>query len=308
MSIFFIILLKLIPLYLIIALGYIAARVLKAQKETIAKLLIYVIAPAAVFYGSYTIEINPANLSLPILFFVICSLMALLFLFIDNLVFKKDITKNILAFTAGTGNAGYFGLPVVLALFGDQAFALTVMAVLGFILYGNSVGYFLMAKSNHSNRKCLLKLLKIPTIYVFFLGLALNYWHLNLGGIAITALEQFKGAYTLLGMLIVGMGLATVKMAHIDYKFISLSFLAKFIVWPLVIGGIIVLDRLYIHAYNPQIYNIFILMAITPLAANTVVFATELNVHPDKVSLAVFVSTIFALFYIPLVMGVMDGV
>ena len=123
MTVFITILIKLIPLYLMILLGYIVAKRLKAQKETIAKLLIYIIAPVVIFYGTYTVPINFANLSLPILFFALCCLIALLFLAIGTFVFKKDSTKNILAFTAGTGNTGYFGLPVVLTLFEDQAFS-----------------------------------------------------------------------------------------------------------------------------------------------------------------------------------------
>jgi malate permease and related proteins len=40
-------------------------------------------------------------------------------------------------------------------------------------------------------------------------------------------------------------------------------------------------------------------MAIVPLAANTVALATELKVHPERAAIAVLLSTLFALFYIP---------
>jgi predicted permease len=283
-----------------IFLGYIGARGLKAQKETIAKLLIYIIAPAIIFYGTYSAKINLASLSLPILFFVLCCLISLLFLAIGTFVFKKDSTKNILAFTSGTGNTGYFGLPVVLTLFGDQAFSLAVLSLLGFILYANTVGFFLTAKGNHTVKESVIKVVKLPTIYAVFIGLLFNYLNINLGEIATTTIESFKGAYTLLGMMIIGMGLATVRIQHVDLKFISLAFLAKFIVWPAAILGIIFLDKTFIQAYNQNIYNILVLMAIVPLAADTVTYATELKVHPDKAALAVFISTLFALFYIPL--------
>jgi predicted permease len=42
-------------------------------------------------------------------------------------------------------------------------------------------------------------------------------------------------------------------------------------------------------------------MSIVPLAANTIAIATELDVHPEESTIAVFLSTIFALFYIPLI-------
>ena len=51
-----------------------------------------------------------------------------------------------------------------------------------------------------------------------------------------------------------------------------------------------------------DIYRAFILLSIVPIAANTVIFATALDVHPDKVSSAVLFSTIFCLIYVPIVM------
>lgn len=304
MSVLFTILLKMIPLYLIILLGYIAAKILKAQKETVAKLLIYIIAPTVIFFGTYTAEINIANLSLPVLFFCIASLMAFLFLYIGRIVFKEDTIKHILAFTAGTGNTGYFGLPVIAAVLGDTAFSIAVLSILGFVLYENSVGFFLTAKGNHTAKESLLKVMKLPTVYAFFMGLLLNVLNIHLGEAVFTTIGHFRGAYTILGMMIIGMGLATVTIQHIDLRFLSLTFLAKFIVWPLAICGIIFLDKTFLHFYSGPIYSVLIIMAIVPLAANTVAIATELKVHPDKAALAVLASTVFALFYIPLVTSI----
>ncbi len=300
MTVFITILLKLIPLYLMILLWYIASKVLKAQKETIAKLLIYIIAPTVIFLWTYTVEINMANLSLPILFFILCCIISLIFLAVGNFIFKKDSTKNILAFTSWTGNTWYFWLPVVLALFGNQAFSLAVLSILGFVLYENSLGFFLTAKGHNTVKESVMKVIKLPTIYAFFIGLLFNYFSVNLGDIAITTIENFKWAYTLLGMMIIWMWLSTVKIHHIDLKFMASSFFAKFIFWPLVILLIIFFDKSFLNLYNQETYNILILMSIVPLAANTVALATELKVHPDKAAIAVLLSTIIALFYIPL--------
>lgn len=44
------------------------------------------------------------------------------------------------------------------------------------------------------------------------------------------------------------------------------------------------------------------LFSIVPLAGNTVTIATLLNVKAQKMALAVFISTLISLFYIPLVL------
>ncbi len=301
MSVFLTILLKLIPLYLMVLLGYISSKKLKTEKETIAKLLIYIISPAVIFYGAFTAEINVANLSLPILFFILACLLSLFFFFVGKFFYKKDSTKNILAFTSGTGNTGYFGLPVIYAILGEQAFSLAVLSILGFVLYENTLGFFFVAKGSYSTKESWVKVAKLPIIYAFIVGLFFNLLKIDLGDIALTTINHFKGAYTLFGMMIIGMGLSSVKFKKIDFKFVILTFIAKFIIWPIVVLSIIFLDKHFINFYNEFIYNVMVIMAIVPLASNTVAFATELKAHPEKAALAVLLSTIFALVYIPLI-------
>src|SRR5437762_2581315 len=159
MEIFFTLLFKLIPLYIIILLGFVAGKYLDVKKEPIATLLIYIIAPIIIFNGVVTTKISISSLSLPILFFFLCCFMCLSFYWIAHF-FWKDSTKNILAFTAGTGNTGYFGIPVALALFNNDVLGLVVLSVLGFVLYENSVGFFITAKGHHTLNEALIKVVK----------------------------------------------------------------------------------------------------------------------------------------------------
>ncbi|PIU37239.1 transporter [Candidatus Roizmanbacteria bacterium CG_4_8_14_3_um_filter_34_9] len=300
MDIFLALLYKLIPLYLIIGLGYLSGRVFKVTKESIAPLLIYIIAPIIIFNGVVTTKLNISSLSLPILFFILACFICLLFYFIGK-TFWKDSTVNILAFTAGTGNTGYFGLPVALILFDKNLIGLVVMSILGFVLYENSLGFFITAKGHHTIKESLIKVMKLPAIYAFFFGLAINLSKIPLNQIYIDTISNFKGAYTILGMMLIGLGLASIKEFAFDFKFVSLTFLAKFIIWPLIVMLVVWVDNITLQLYNTSIHKVMILMSIVPLAANTVAFATELKAQPEKASLAVMLSTLFALFYIPLI-------
>src|SRR5436305_7737692 len=99
MEIFFLILLKLIPLYCFILLGYIGGKFLGIKKETIAVLLIDIIVPVVLFTGVITTKLSLSTLSIPLLFLLICSSISLLIYYISGF-FWKDATRNILAFTA----------------------------------------------------------------------------------------------------------------------------------------------------------------------------------------------------------------
>lgn len=299
MSIFLTLLIKLLPLYGIVVLGWIAGKYLDVKKESIAPLLIYIIAPIVVFNGVITTPLNKATLSLPILFFILACILCLAFYFIGKLIWPGS-EKNILAFTAGTGNTGYFGLPVVLALFGDQLLGIAVLSILGFVLFENSLGFFMTAKGQHSGREALMKVLKLPALYAFFIGLIVSVSNIHLVPTVVDAITSFRGAYVVLGMMLVGLGLSQVTKASLDYAFTGVAFFAKFITWPLVVGLIIFLDIYFFNLYSSEIYKIMLLMSIVPLASNTVAFATKLNTHPEKAAVTVLLSTIFALIYIPL--------
>ncbi len=302
MYLFNIVLYKIIPLYLIILIGYIGTKLFKIDRETIGKTLIYILAPIIVFYGAFTTEISFTTLSLPILFFFICCYVSILFFIIGKFVYKEDATKNILAFASGSGNAGYFGLPVIATILGDKEFAISVMLILGVILYENTLGFYITARGGYSKYESIRKVVRLPSIYAFFIGIILNILNLELSNNVVLVIEHFKSAYVVFGMMLIGMGLIGIKLKNFDLKFILLTFFAKFFIFPLIILFIIFIDTNFFNIYNREIYNILIIMSIVPLAANTVAFATELKVYPEKAAIAVLLSTIFALFYIPLVL------
>lgn len=294
---------KLIPLYALILLGFIAGRFLGVAKGSVAALLIYIIAPVVVFNGVITTKIDFAMLFLPALFFLIASVLCLASYFLSSLILKTS-ERNILAFTAGAGNTGYFGLPMVMVLLGAAQFGIAVLLTLGIIVYENTLGFFITAKGQHSGRVAVMKLLCLPVIYAFFLGLIFNVYHIPIGMTVAGSINNFMGAYVVLGMMLIGLGLSGVTRVSLDYVFTAWALVTKFVVWPLLMGIFIFIDWQFLQLYNPVIYKIAALMSVVPLAGNTVVFATQLNTHPEKAAVTVLASSLFALFFIPVFVSI----
>lgn len=300
MNIFLTLLAKLMPLYLFITLGFIAGRVLKVEKKSIASLLIYIIAPLIVFNGVVSTPLNSTNLSLPILFFICSSVICLFFYYIAKFIWE-DTSRNLLAFVAGAPNVGYFGIPVAIALFNKDQVSLVVLSVLGIILFENSVGFFIAAQGNYLVKDSIKKLFRLPSFYAFFIGLFVNLSNIELGEIYRSNIGSVQGAYSFLGMMLIGLALSGIKKFKVDFKFIGISLLAKFLVWPSIILAIVWLDSLTLQIYNEQVREVMILLSIVPIAANTVAYATELKIQPEKASVAVLLSTLLALVIIPIV-------
>jgi predicted permease len=300
MNIFFALLGKLIPLYIIIGLGFIAGKYLHVKKESIAPLAMYILSPMIVFNAALTTPISVSTLSFPVLIFVMACLICIVFFFLGGFVWH-DTTRNILAFAAGDGNTGYFGIPVATVLFNTSLVNIYIFGILGLILFENSLGFFITARGHYTAKECILKIIKLPSLYTFCTGLLFNMMGLHLGSIYTDTVSNFQGAYIILGMMIIGLGLASVVNYKFDFKFIGLSFFAKFFVWPMLMILAIIINNTTLRIYDPHIYKVMILFSIVPLAVFTVVFATQLNAQPEKASLAVLLSTLFALFYIPLI-------
>ena len=172
------------------------------------------------------------------------------------------------------------------------------------------------ARGKHSVQEAFKKTLKIPTIYSAILAVIANYFYnsifINLDkeslifrvldpliNSVVNVCDKFVGAYVVLGMLMIGLGLAKVKKVKFDWKFLSITFFAKFIVFPLMAFTFGILNNNYLHFYSKEVIALIFLMSLVPIGANTITLATQLKLNTDNVSIAVFSSTFFALIYIP---------
>src|SRR5262249_39073851 len=138
-----------------------------------AKIMFYLVNPIIIFNGVMNVTLNSSVLSLPILTFILSSGLCLIFFKMTKGLWH-DSSRNLIAFSAGSGNTGYFGLPLALLLFNDEGEGIYILALLGITMYENSVGYYFIAHGTTTPAECFKKLLKLPGIYAFFGALVLN--------------------------------------------------------------------------------------------------------------------------------------
>ena len=298
MPIFLTLVLKLLPLYVIIAAGYVLGRKQDGLGHTASLIQINLIAPVVMATSIATLAMRQDYLILPVIFLMICcSFAGIAYGFSKR--FWSDGTGNLLAFMAGSANTGYFGIPVALILFPPDVIGLYMLAALGFQIYENTLGYYLVARGQYSVRTSLKRLARLPILYGCLVGIVLSALHVQLPEIITGVGRDFRGAYVVLGALMIGLGLSKLESFKIDYKFVSILLSVKFLLWPSCVMLLIMADRHVFGLFSVQIYQLLFLLAVVPLPANGVAFALLLNVHPEKAATTVFISTMIALFYIP---------
>ncbi|MBV8939072.1 MAG: AEC family transporter [Alphaproteobacteria bacterium] len=298
MSVFFLLLGRLIPLYATVGLGFFAGRWMQVQRESVARIVFYLLVPFVMFFGVMRAEFTAATFTLPLITYVFSAGLSISFYLVARR-FWKDATANIIGCTAGTGNTGYFGLPVATALFDEGTVAIYILLMLGVTLAESSIGYFLAARGHASWREALRRVLRLPTVYAFLLGVLLREAGAGLPQPVWDYLAAMRGAYTVLGMMVVGLGIAGMRRLVVDGRFIAVTYAAKFVAWPALALSAVTLDAQFFRLYDAQVHNALILLSVVPLAANTVVIAALLNIVPEKAASAVLLSTFVAIVYVP---------
>jgi malate permease and related proteins len=289
---------KLLPVYFIILLGYIANLHLKIHKDGLAKLLIYVLLPVISFTGVMNSELTPQLLSIPFIAFALCCLVCFILYSLGTFLWK-DATNNVLSAGIANGNFGFVGIPLTIALLGVEKVSLAAVFGIGGAVFLATVGAYVTARGKYSVKTSISKVFHIPTMYTFALAIVLKLMHVELGAVLTDASASFNAAYSVLGLLLIGIVLSELKKSKIDIKLIAFCLIGAFVLWPLVAISFVLLDKNILHFYSVEVHQLILLMSLVPIGASIVGFATELKVEPDKASLGVVISTLASLVFIP---------
>ena len=289
---------RLRPLYALVGLGFFAKRRMGFGQEHLARFLIYIVTPTTMFAGVMNLpDLNRAFWLTPV-FYVLCCAGCLIGLAMSRRRFSTR-ASHILSFGAGNGNSGYFGLPVAMALYGNTGLGYAVLISMGFILYENTLGFYIAARGTRNPSESIRKLLRLPTLYSFALACVLKSLGVHLSPSLADFFANFRGTYSVLGMMMIGMAVSHLEKTDWDVRFVVQTIASKYIVWPLLVGLTIFVNNRIGGFLPTEFYPSMWLAATLPMAANTVAFATEFESEPKKTALAVLVSTLVAAAVIP---------
>ncbi|MCK2148689.1 AEC family transporter [Marinobacter alexandrii] len=293
---------KLIPLYVTVALGWLAGRYLEASGKHIAGIMLYIVTPSVVFSGVMAAPLSPEVIFLPFLIFTMSCVLGVLQLKLAKRVIT-DGSASLIPLCVGSGNTGYFGVPVALLLFGEEGLGLYIVCMLGTTLFENSVGFYLAARGRHDLKSALWRVVKLPSVYAFLAAVLLNLSGIRIPDLFQPLFDNLRGAYSILGMMIIGMSITSFRGLAGNIRFTGLAFFGKFVVWPAVAVLFWWLDANLLGIYQPAVHQAIFLISVTPIAANTVVIATMLETSPRQAAGTVLLTTLFALAFIPVMIS-----
>ena len=281
-------------------IGWVIGRKWKMSSKDISTLLVYVVSPFVIFSSILESPSNPGYFKYSIGAFLTSGLFAAGAYALAN-AFWSCGKRNLFSFAGGTGNTGYFALPIILSLFEPSQWAVAIFIIIGVNIYEFTLGYFITAKGTFNTRDCVKKVLSLPIIYATIFALCFKYMGVAFHHEVLSFMDNFKGAYSVLGMMVIGMTLAPYGKPEFDWKFSIASIGWKHVCIPVV--GVLFFTMLGIDENS---LLVIALMLATPMAGNVVVIANQLGVHPRIAATTVMFSTLLSIVSIPISLRVMQ--
>lgn len=300
-TVFFWVFQKMVPFALLLLLGFFAGRKLKVDRESIVKLLVYLIVPSVFFTNIAIRGIEWRWFWVTIWFFGVSAVFCFVTLALAKWIFKeRSATTHLAAFCVSGSNCGYSFLPLAVFLFGESILPVLTVFILGYTLFESSIGFYVLARGRSSAKQAFLKVIRIPAIYAVILGALVREIPGFKGDYLIDIAPYLRGTFTVLGMIVLGLGLSEIRKFRFNLGFISYTFFMKMFLCPLVFWCIAI-SPLATSWLDLESRKLMILIAACPLAINAVAFSVLLKTEPDLAATGVFMSMMLSLLTLPIV-------
>lgn len=294
--------LNMLPLFALILLGFVSGKLLKIRDYSlISKLILYVFTPIVAFAAIVTANPEPALILVPVIFFLTTSLIAICYkLFFSKFSKMSDALVNTLAYSAGSGNVAFYGIPAVLILLGEQFLPIILIAMIGYIVYDSSVGYLIATGEKFKLKIIIQKLLKFPPFLAIMLGFICLILGIDPSGSQAYEfiVSNSQATMATLGIFLIGLAVVNLNV-RINYSYLLAISIGKVLVNPLLVFSILVVDASTFGLFN-NYTETMMLMASVPVATNSVILATQFTKKEQIASLGVLVTACLSLISIPL--------
>jgi hypothetical protein len=288
---------SILSIYAFVLLGFMAKKMLKDEMNEKGMILmsIYFLQPMLSFWGLTSRAIDMSLLQVPFWYVaisLICVIIssAIAFFFFDDIKEKSIITICVVI-----GNTGNLGIPLGIALFGDASILYMSMINIANVFVVYTLGVFFYSRGNFSIKESLRNIIKLPVIWFAGLALLLNFSGVRIHPAIQRSLEMGAYCTMVIQLVIFGMYLSNIKLKAINLKLFLHVSLIKFLITPLLAGGIL----FYLLDFEPMVATLIFLELIVPLAVTNVNLAALYECKPLDVTMLVFLtSLLFIPFFI----------
>lgn len=300
---------NILPIFLLVGLGYIFGRKLGPDINTLTKLNLYALVPVFTFVYLYTSDI-PADM-LKVLAFAVIMLAACsaLSLAVSRIMGFDKGKKYAFINSVIFYNSGNIGIPLITLVFSSAPFimdgqtpylelALTsqIMILVTQNITTNSIGFYNAGRAKMDLRRSLKKILGVPTIYAVPAAFLLKLVPYDLTLLPVwPSLDYMRNALVAVALLTLGVQIYRTKFDKLDKGVILSAFIR------LVCGPAIAFVIIRMLSLDGVIAQAVLISSGVPTAVNTALIAVDYDNYPGFASQTVLLSTLLCTLTLPAV-------
>jgi predicted permease len=289
---------NIVPISIMIAIGAVMYRAFHLDIKTLSKLNFYVFSPAIVFVKLYESEMNLNVILQVLLFFAL--FFSLLFAVIEIYIRIRKMQRGMRIAMRNSVifyNSANYALPLNQTVFGGNAYTLSIQIIIMIMqnLIPNTYGIYTLNAHKSTWKATMKTILSLPVIYAIPIALLLRYFHLPVPSSIHLPLTYISNAFMATALLTLGVQLGGMKW-EFHFSNVAVSNILRLIAGPLL--GFFVVWMLGINGLTAQA---LVLSCAVPTSLSSVLLAIEYENEPEFSSQAVFTSTLFSMFTIPVV-------
>ena len=290
-------LLSIIFVYVFIVLGYMAKRIFKddMSTKTLTLMSVYFLQPFVTIWGFSTAKLHSEHIYVPLLYLAIILVLLIPTIILGKLIFTDSKNRAIFSIAGFVGNTGNIGIPLGIALFGEQSVIYTTFINIANVFVVYIIGVYIYSRGSFSIKDSLFNIIKIPIIPASVVAILINIYDIPLSS---QIQEFFKmGAYAgiVLQLFLLGTFLQGIRIKELHPKLFAGTISQKFIIIPLATAFILSFTDLPLF-----VQGVIFMEMMTPLAVANINLASLYDCKSKDVTSLILIST---LLFIPLLFG-----
>lgn len=280
-----------VPVALIILVGFIAGHTLALDRRTLSRLSLYVLLPALIASSLYNITLTAERALLIVLgFFLVSALLYGLVYGLCQVTKTPPLRRKTLLATTLFANTGNLGLPFITFALGQTGLERAIVYLVSSSILLTTVGPTLLKGAGLAIG--LRTTLKLPVFWAMVVGLALQALAITLPLRLDEGVALLGGAAIPVALVTLGMQLANTQF-YLDHSVLIAAAL-RLLLAPAIAGAIGTAIGL-----EGQDLQVLVLQGAMPTAVNTFIWVTEFGGDADLVARAIVLSTLLSFMTLP---------
>lgn len=289
-----------LPIALLIAAGYLLARLIPIEVQSLSRVTMYLLTPSLVFTALVRSDVSAAVaarlVGLTLAQFAVLLLVTLL---AGRLLRLAPVERSGFALVTVLYNAGNYGLPVSLFAFGDEGVRLATLIFVVSAILMHSVGVFLASAGRNRPVHAVLDIFRLPLIYASIAGLVFAHQ----GWVVPVALWRpielmAQGAIPVL-LITLGVQLSLARPSVLNAPMGTATVLR------LVVSPLLTLALAQWFGVTGLARDVAVMSTAMPTAINAFLIAAQFDAVPDFVAGGVFLTTVASFVSVTIVLALL---